>query len=569
MIHQTGTVVTNDFAAFVATHGPRIARACAEIAGNDEVAQALRDDLLADVAGRWRRWPAGSRPERALARIERLLQREARAQHVTVHPSALDLRSSLCLRAVPFGSVDEQPEPDMPDRQEAAQHLAATAWRRATRGRRAWRTGIAVAALAAIAVALLRPPAPPPEPPLPTEIPAGVTIVPDFDELMSGLTGWLSDLPPYLTLGPSDVDALPALTDAPLDRATLVVQADGFRLVVAGDEAAPDEPIRTLMPPQRRRVEHPALRNARLAASSLSPDGTMVALPTDDGLVLVDARRGDVHTVAVAGVHPASPLAWLDATRVMVAGSESRVVDVTTNAVQSAEVEATDVLSLRGYGTPRLAQLVPVAPGANATEGPHTIRALLLLWREMDAAGNVEPVAGAGQVGVRRIVTGPPWFSAWVGPGFASPQLVVRACDPATLLLPRDVGPATGAVAAIDGNGNEMGTLVATGGARLDALGVVRHEREQALVAVRAEGRSMVVAWDPYARTFRAVTHVNADTQVSIADLGERCPYCPLVVELDPEGVEPGPENLELGPENLELDQENAAIPVNASPTTS
>ena len=542
-------MVTDDFAAFVASHGPRIARACAEITGNDQVAKALRDDLLADVAGRWRRWPAGSRPERALARIERLLQREARAQQVAVHRSAFDLRSSLRLRTVPFGSDDEPPELADPNEQEAAQHVADTAWRRAARGRRVWRTGFGVAALVALAVALLRPPAAPPEPPLPTEIPAGVTLLPDFDELMSGLTGWRADLPPYLLLKSSDVEALPELAEAPLVRATLVAQADETRLLVVGDEVATSERDRMLSPPQRRRVEHRALRNASLAASSLSPDGTIVALVANGGLVLVDARRGVVRSVAVAGVRPGAPMAWLDASRIIVAGSVPSVVDVTTDAVRPAEVEATDVLSLRGYRVPRLTQLVPVPPAENAREGPSTIRSLLLFWRDMDAAGNVEPVAGAGQVGIQRIVTGPPWFSAWVGPGFASPQLVVRACDPATLLLPRGVGPASAAIAAIDRFGNEIATLVATGGTRLDALGVIQAEHERALVAVRDEGRSMVVAWDPHAGTFAAMTHLNADTQVSIADLDAPCPDCTRFV--------------------VAWDQEaNAVIPVNASPTT-
>jgi hypothetical protein len=234
----------------------------------------------------------------------------------------------------------------------------------------------------------------------------------------------------------------------------------------------------------------------------------------------------------------------------MLPGLGSLVVDVTTGEVASVNFDASNVLSIRGNGSPRLVELVAVPPKPESTEGPHTIRSLLMFWRDMDAAGNVEPVAGAGQVGLRRIVTGPRWFSAWVGPGFAAPQLVVRACDPATLRLPRDVGTASAAVAAIDGNGNEISTLVATDGARLDALGVLGGNTEHALVAVRADGRSLVVAWHPYAGTLAAVTHLNADAQVSIANLSALCRYCPLQVPAGP-------------------DQVNAETPVNASPTTS
>lgn len=197
MVGQTEAMVTDDFADFVAAHGSRIARACTEIAGNDQVAQALRDDLLADVAARWPRWPAAARTERALSRIEVLLRREARAQHAAVHPSALDLRSPLPVRAVPWPSVpDDQPQLADADQPEAAARLAATARQRAARGRRMWRIGLAIAALAAVAVALLRPTPPAPEPRLPTEIPEGVVVLPDFDELMTGLTGWRTEFPP-------------------------------------------------------------------------------------------------------------------------------------------------------------------------------------------------------------------------------------------------------------------------------------------------------------------------------------------------------------------------------------
>jgi hypothetical protein len=279
-----------------------------------------------------------------------------------------------------------------------------------------------------------------------------------------------------------------------------------------------------------------------------------VALPADDDLVLVDVHTGQIRRVGVGAVQPAigAPvLTWLDSTRVMLPGLGGRVVDVTTDDVMPVDVGPFDVLSLRGYGSPRLAQLIAVPPNPDTTESPHTIRSLLMFWRDMDAAGNLEPVAGAGQVGVRHIVTGPPWFSAWVGPGFVSPALVVRACDPAALRLPREVGPASAAVAAIDGNGNEVATLVATDGSRLDVLGLLG--LNEALVAVRTEARSMVVAWNPYDGSVVAVTHLNADAQVSVADL--------LALPDQGMGIMPLP--------IPDLTYTNAAIPVSAWPTTS
>jgi hypothetical protein len=197
--------------------------------------------------------------------------------------------------------------------------------------------------------------------------------------------------------------------------------------------------------------------------------------------------------------------------------------------VNSVDVDSHDVLALRGHTTPRLTQLVAVAAEPDAAERPDTPRSMLLYWRDRDATGTVEPVAGAGQVGVRRIVTGPPWLGAWVGPGWASPELVVRACAPTGLLLPADVGPASAAVAALDSTGQAIATLVATDGTRLDALGLIASYPDdvRALVAARTDERSVLVAWDPKIGTVVTITRINVDTQVSTADLaGVNCPWC-------------------------------------------
>ena len=71
-----------------------------------------------------------------------------------------------------------------------------------------------------------------------------------------------------------------------------------------------------------------------------------------------------------------------------------------------------------------------------------------------------------------------------------------------------------------------------------------------AMVAVRTGGRSLVVAWNPNNGTVAALTHLNADAQISIADLIKHCAYCRSWME--PEPV-----------------QTKAETPVNASPTTS
>jgi hypothetical protein len=335
-----------------------------------------------------------------------------------------------------------------------------------------------------------------------------VTVLPDFDELMQDQ--WQgSDLPSYLVLGPSDVVRMPSLSEAPLEYAVLAVPASGERLVLAGYDSAAPEPV--LAPtPQRRRIEHPALRGARLLATSLSPDGTTVALPKAGDLVLVDVRTGRVRTLDVGAVQPSADaplLTWLDRTRVMLPGLGSLVVDITTGEVESISADASDLISVRGQESPWLVELVTAPP--ETTEGTQTVRSLLF-WRNPATADD----SSRGLV-----VTGSPWLSAWTGPGFAGLQIVVRACDPAMVRLPRDVGPASAAVAALDQGGNEIATLVATDGNRLDALGILGQGAEQALVALRTEGRSLVVAWNPYDGSVAAVTHLNAGAQVSVADL--------------------------------------------------
>lgn len=502
---HTDRVVPDDFVRFVASYGPRITRACVEIAGHDQVAEALRDSLLVAVAGQWRRWPAASRSQRALVRLETLLQREAATQHVTVHPDALDLRSSLRLRTV------EVTEPD-----EEAQLLAARVWPRATKARRMRWAVLGMAAVIALAAALLAPDAPPPEP---TQIPEGVTVLPAFDELIRIEQQGLLTLPSHVFLDPDAVDRLPVLTAAPLQFAVLVAAASGERLVVAGFEHGINR--REFLPPSRplqRRIAHPALRGARLLTTSLSPDGTMVALPNGSDLILVDVRTGVVRGLDVRAAQPETPMvAWLDSRRLILPGLDgSIVVDTTTDEVHRLGLDPLDILTLRGYPDHRLARLIAV-PDVSATGDSQPIRSTLELWQDTDSTGTVEPIAGAGEVAIRRVVTGPPWLHAWVGPGWASPRLIVRQCDPATLALPPDVGRAKTAIAAIGAQGGHIATLVAAGNDRIEALGYL--SPQETLVGVRTNGRSLVVVWDPSAGTLATVIVINADASVSIADL--------------------------------------------------
>ncbi len=507
---RVGNPVPPDFTDFVVRHDARLARACAEVAGNDQVAHAMRLELLVAVAGRWRRWAPGARTTHALVRLENLLRRRAREYRAAPRPSALDLTSTLHLRASP-----EQPADD-----ESAD-LAAAVWGRAVRVRRRRWTWLGAAALVLLAVVALVPPGEKHDAVLPDRIPDGVTILAPFAELTEASPDLLA-LPAYLLLDPASVDAMPSLESAPLARAVVAANGNAGRLVLAGyavDPSAGDDEQRVIpdRPNDRRRVEHPALAGAGLLATSLSPDGTTVALSRGADLVLVDVRSGQVRTVTVGALQPEVPiLLWLSTSTILLPGpDEGIVVDALTGDVTAVDVLVADVLTARGFEQPRLSQLVATTPSDLVADD--AIRAVLLRWRETDALERREPAAGAGQVGIRRIVAGPRWLGDWAGPGWVSPEVVARACDPDTLLLPRGIDPAVAAIVAIAETGDYLGTLAATGSVRVEVLGF--DDPQRILVAAYVDGRSALLAWDPRSGAITLGTLMNAETSISVADL--------------------------------------------------
>lgn len=405
---RTGTVPT-DYVTFVAEHGPRLARACAEIVGDDRQAQQLHDDLLVAVARRWSRWPAGDRARSALAWVQAQVRLRNKRLGTHAPAAALSLTASAVL-PVPPGPA------------------ASLLWQRAARSRRLWWRRLALVAAAVLAVAWLVPRTAPPAK-LPTQIPAGVTVLPPLYDLLK-LPDTLAPLPVYLRLDATSVDDLPALADEPLPRALLVALATDERLVLVDVAPDPQFPsMRIFGTPQRRALAHPALAGARLLTTSLSPDGRTVALP----------RRGDVV-----------------------------LVDVPTGTVRSAPQ------------LPSWARGSTARPGEVPTDNPR-------------------------------------WVGARTGPRWASTELFVHACDPATLLLPEDVGVATAAVTAVASSGRHAGTLVTTDGARLDVLGF--YGAQWALLLVRSAGLSAVVAWDPPSGTLNMGTVVTTEATLAVAGL--------------------------------------------------
>ncbi|MBX6751656.1 MAG: hypothetical protein IRY85_18690 [Micromonosporaceae bacterium] len=186
---------------------------------------------------------------------------------MAVPAEALNLRSALRLR----------PPAEWAGPDDESVRIAGAAWSRAARARRRRWTGLAVGGVAVLVGVLLVPPAPPPPPPLPTEVPDGVTVLPAVADLMAMRDSWQWDGPPrHLLLRPSDVDGLPRLAGDPLPYATVVAATSDGGLVLARDDRDGLTGVRLL--------EGPRLTGARLAATSLSPDGTVVALPSGGDL---------------------------------------------------------------------------------------------------------------------------------------------------------------------------------------------------------------------------------------------------------------------------------------------
>jgi len=297
--------VPEDYAAFVAAHGTRLATACRALTGNSHLADSVARDLLAMVALRWR-W---LRRSGRAGYLDRLVRREARAWRVEV-PRAE--------RTTPRRGLLVEDEPAPTGR------MAVEAWAAA----RSMRTRRAVAAAVALVMLLCFAALGPRDPtvrrdalPIPTRdpVPAGVTVLPPFT-LLGGL--WPRETPLPVQL-PVDPEMAAGLSASPVAAAVAVLRQDPRPLlVVAADGSA-------------RRVDDPAIAGARLLPTSLSPDGRRVALLTPEAVRVIDVTTGRVRSIAVAQTATRT-LAWRDARTVLVPGPGGAAqVNVDTGAVSA------------------------------------------------------------------------------------------------------------------------------------------------------------------------------------------------------------------------------------------
>jgi hypothetical protein len=384
---------------------------------------------------------------------------------------------------------------------------------------------VATAVIVLVALALIGPRATPqpiiPDP-RPTQIPAGVTVLPSFLDLL-GLAG-------DAHLGARSCGPRPGGSrgNSParhrfVARALAVAEPNRGRLIIIGPDG------------NNRRFDDPILVNARMLNTSLSPAGDLIALARGGDLLVIEVANGNVRPIAVGANPPESPaVVWRGPHTVLVADRDSaREVDVDTGKVTTLSgVTGADVVAVEGNPSAPFMELVPT--GATSAQ-----RSLIRLWRSGPvvvpaSVGSPSASASASESAsasasasastrphhptwYERLVVGPSWIGPWLGPGWSSSLLFVRACNPATLLLPDDVGVAHSAVGAVMPSGLYAGTLAAVDNAQLEVVGFLR--AHQVLVSARANGRTLLLGWTPAGGAVNLVATFTAEVRLSVADM--------------------------------------------------
>ncbi len=493
-----------DFTAFVATHAARVGTACRSLSANDRLIEGIRREVFATVALRWwwlNRQPLRRRARTAAAHLDRVFRREARgwrddttrggSDHITVGTHE------------PAGG--RHPADDLAD-------LADVAWRRASRIRNRRRIFATVGIVAVASVALLAPRRAPSTseavtPLLPFSVPANVVIVPPFARF-DGLPPRSTALPEVIDLDPGA--AMP-LADAPLTRAVAIAQQDLGPLIVIADDGT------------TRRVDDPALAGARMHVTSLSPDGMRAALTTADGLLVIDMTTGIRRPISLAIIEPpAQTLVWLSSRTVVTGIDGTYEINVDTGAAfELVGVDSANVVSTQGAAAGRVAELAPV----DDQDGlPGRIR----IWRNVRTAlpgGNgdtpgfaatpSESVPAEGDL-EERTVSGPAWMGRWVGPGWSTLELYVRACTPNSLLLPPPVGVARDAISAVARDGEGLATLAVVEAVSLIPLGFI--DADTVLINIGVE-QGRVVAWNVAEGSLQLISSMTSYAKLSVRDL--------------------------------------------------
>jgi hypothetical protein len=490
--------VPDGYAAFVAAHADRIRASATALTGNERLVDRLQNDVFAATAARWRwlhrRWPRRAKPDAAQDYLWGLLRREAAGW------SGLELRPMM-FEPAPIATATAA---DPAYRRRAAL-LAANTWAQAGRQRRQ-RLLIAAAVVIVLGCgAVLMPgratgPAPGPRPPTTTG-PGLVSAAPPNLAILPRVAV-LADAAARTTPLPRRVNASTAgirsLAGNPLPRAAMLVQlGDGALLIVGGNG-------------QSRLLDPGLLSGGNAVDTSLSPDGTLAAVPLLDGILLIDIGHGTTHKITSAVPRPAAfrpTLVWRTSRALVVAeaGDTSQVDVATGKATPLTGVTGVHTVVQQGP-TARLTDLLPV--GVESGEP-----AVLRTWEGL--AATAAPIGDASD----RAVTGAPWLGGWVGGGWANESLVVRGCSAVNLRLPPTAGMASSAVVAIDLRDGRMiaALAVVEPGVTSAVLGWL--DQKTALVELSMGDRTVLIGWNVVDRSYASLAEVDAAVTLSLPDL--------------------------------------------------
>jgi hypothetical protein len=383
------------------------------------------------------------------------------------------------------------------DRPLSMADLADRAWREALRGRRrlvAGAVGVVVAAVALIAV---------PRHSEPDRVSAGpspllaVTVRPALTDVVPTAQR-LADLPPMAVPGlPSrialsqDDQAVP-LSRSPVHRATAIFEPDNAAaILVLGDDG------------NLRLLDSPLPVNARLTSTSLSPDGTDVALLSDRQLTVVDLISGIVHGYQIDGVQALTTVIWLGPTSVAVSDSSvTESLDLKTGVAGSTRYVAGDLLQAQPPGP--LAELISV-------DDPPGTPARIRHWAADNMLNtSLSPGAGASLL----------WLGGFQGPGWQCGGMVVRDTATLGLALPladSPVGVAGAATLAVDeGTGVVRRVLAYPGNpAALAVLGFL--DPRTVLLRAGDETAFGILAWRWATGDLHLVAQVDRVAVISLA----------------------------------------------------
>jgi hypothetical protein len=496
--------IPDDFVEFVADEKDALRADCETITGHEELADALRRDLLASVALRWR-WlrlrDAPNRVEAARGLLRRSVHREERSWPADRdRPNAPRGRQRGSVRQAEAGRMrvlPSVPMPDRPDRSPA--DLSALAWSRARQIRRTRSAASAVALVCVATLALISPrlvrQVPPPATG-PTAVPAGVLLMPPYDKVAS-LPERIVVVSPNLNIGTDAVPLAPAaLSTRPPGKVTaLIKHADGPVYAFV-----PDGSVRT--------IDNPELTTTgtQLFSTTLAPDGLHAVFPAPNGVYVLDFTTAKVRQVDTGG--PPASVVWRDNRTVMAPNFSTAVqIDIATGTYRAvATSTGSDVVAQQGEPTQPMMELLP------ANESPR-----LRLWRT-EPVTTTDPVKASPAVTdvEDRPIFGPKWVGRWTGPAYTNGDLIVRACGPDTIPLPTRDGTARSAIAALGINGLYIATLVGTDMTTLDVLGMV--DPQTVLINATGPTTTTLLAWAPRTAQLQRVATVSRTAVVSVAD---------------------------------------------------